>query len=221
MNEERIQPNINEWSYQRYAAFYNSIQNKDEDFKKKITEIVRLILDDHETSLKAIADMTGCTYEEVILKICYLKNKRVIGDYYVDSAAGIISNASPEDVELIKRYSIFIYGIHADLEDIALRTNQTKEKVWEDLKYLDNKKLINGVILNEVDNKIVYYHVEKHKKERDFVTVSCPNCGGLLDIKRGSKGRCNYCDTIIEDNIMEKVLELLKEKEIKMSKRGE
>ena len=142
MNEQ-TNTNINEWSYQRYASFYNSIQNKDEDFKKKVTEIARLILDDHETSLNVIADMTGCTYEEVILKICYLKNKRVIGDYFIDSAAGKISMASPEDIELIKKYAVYIYSTHDTLENIAANTNQTKEKVWEDLKYLDNKKLIN------------------------------------------------------------------------------
>ena len=206
---------LNEWSYQRYAQFFNKDEKKDDEFEKKIKEIKRLIVDDHETDLAAIANMTNCTYEEAILKIGYLKNKRVIGDYFVDSAAGIVSMAEEGDINLIKKYSMYIYGIHADLNDIALRTNQSPEKVWEDLKYLDNKKLINGVILNEVDHRIVYYHVEKHRKERDYITLTCPNCGSLVDIKRGSKGRCEYCDSIIEDSVMQKVLELIKIKESK------
>ena len=37
------------------------------------------------------------------------------------------------------------------------------------------------------------------KKVRDYITINCPNCGALNDVNRGSKVRCEYCETIIED----------------------
>ena len=218
MNEEIRKPNISEWSYQRYAQFYKKDENKDADFEKKINEIKRLILEDKETDLYAIAKLSGCTYEEAILKIGYLKNKRVIGDYYVDSAAGIVSLCSDEEEATLKKYERFLYGRHCQIDSIAIETNQSEEKVWNDLKYLDEKKLINGVILNDVDRRIVYYSIEKRLKAKDYISINCPNCGRLVDIQRGSKGRCPCCDTIIEDDVMEKALELLKLKE---SREGE
>ena len=220
MNEQTMQPNVNEWSYQRYAQFYKKDEIKDAEFEKKINEIKRLILEDKETDLHAIAKISGCTYEEAILKIGYLKNKRVIGDYYVDSAAGIVSMCSEEELASIKKYERFLYGRHAQIDSIAIETNQSEEKVWNDLKYLDEKKLINGVIFNDVDRKIIYYSLEKKLKEKDYISINCPNCGRLVDIQRGSKDRCPCCDSIIEDDIMEKALELLKLKEQKRAERG-
>ena len=213
MNEQTMQPNVNEWSYQRYAQFYKHDEPKDSEFEKKINEIKRLILEDKETDLYAIAKLANCTYEEVILKIGYLKNKRVIGDYYVDSAAGIVSMCTDEELAALKKYERFLYGRHCQVDSIAIETNQSEEKVWQDLEYLDNKKLINGIILNQVDKQIVYYSIEKRLKAKDYISINCPNCGRLVDIQRGSKGRCPCCDSIIEDNILEKAIALIKNKE--------
>ena len=74
-----------------------------------------------------------------------------------------------------------------------------KEKVFEELKYLVDNDLINGVILNEIDETITYYSIEKHKNNKNIVTISCPSCGALNDINIGDKKRCEYCKTILED----------------------
>ena len=70
-------------------------------------------------------------------------------------------------------------------------------------KTLYDKDLINGVKLNEVDKEILYYTVEKNKKEKDFISIRCKNCGAINDVNRGNKTRCEYCNTIIEDKTVE------------------
>lgn len=200
------QANINEWSYQRYARFMGITELKDEEFQTKIYKIAYLINDIHENNINTIASATNCTFDECILKICYLKNKRIIDDYYIDSAAGIISICSKEDKELLKKYEFLLYNKHASISDISSYLKIDANKVWEELRYLDSKKLLNGVILDEIDNKIIYYSIEKHLKEKDYVTINCPNCGAINDIKRGSKTRCAYCNTIIEDSSISNII---------------
>ena len=75
------------------------------------------------------------------------------------------------------------------------------EEVIKDLKYLIDKSLITGVSINEIDNKLVYYSVEKHKKDGKVVYIDCPHCGALNEIPIGSKKRCEYCETIIEHKL--------------------
>lgn len=77
------------------------------------------------------------------------------------------------------------------------------EEVFNDIKNLYEKDLINGIKLNEVDKEILYYKVEKQKKEKDYISIRCKNCGAMNDVNRGSKTRCEYCDTIIEDKTVE------------------
>ena len=198
--------NVNEWSYQRYARFYGTDELKDKEFQNKIEIIKKLILEDGFTNLHDIANESNCPYDECILKICYLKNKRVLGDYYVDAAAGLVALCSPEDLILLKKYQHPIYYKNESVEEIAEELKMNKEDVWRELIYLDNKRLLNGVILDNVDDKIVYYRLEKRGLEKDYVTINCSNCGALLDVKRGSKVRCNHCDTIVEDKQVEEAL---------------
>lgn len=73
-----------------------------------------------------------------------------------------------------------------------------EDKVFEDLCYLDDKHLLNGISINRVDRKIIYYTIEKHKREKDYITMNCPNCGAINDVDRHGKTRCDYCKTIID-----------------------
>jgi len=199
---------INDFSFQRYAKFYGDISLKDDNFDAKINKIYDLIVNKKCTDINFIAKDTNCTYNECILKIKYLKNKRAIGDYYIDHVNGIIEKCSKEDLKLINKYKPYIYVKHLQISEIALKLpNSTvntlkkqEERVYNELKYLIDKDLINGVILNEVDRKLIYYSVEKHKKEKDYISIVCPSCGALNDVNRGSKVRCEYCSFIIEDN---------------------
>lgn len=198
---------INEYSYQKYAKFYGNTLPIDNEFKHKMDAIYNLIVNKKYEDLREIASKTNCTYEECILKIKYLKNKRVIGDnYYIDHVSGTIKKCSKEDKELLKKYSPYIYGKHFQIDEIAIHlpgtTVNTQKKVekqiFKDLKYLDEKDLLNGIMLNEVDEKIIYYSIEKRNKDKDYITVQCKYCGALNDIRRGNKKRCEYCDSIIE-----------------------
>ena len=204
---KKINNSINEWSYKRFSRFYNVVEFNDNEFEEKLSKIEKLINVDNCDDIHFIANDTGCTYEECIMKIRYLKNKRVIGDYYIDTIDGIIRRCSKEDVELLNKYKAFIYKYHYQIDDITLKLpntsvdnyNYMKNLVIKELKYLIDKGLLNGVVLNEVDNKLVYYSIEKRKNEKDYISISCPNCGALNDVNRGSKVRCEYCNTIIED----------------------
>ena len=197
---------ISQWSYQRYARFYNDVKSADPLFEKKISNIYKLIVEEKCEDLHFIAEDSGCTYEECIMKIKYLKNKRLIGNLYIDHIHGIIKECSEEDKKLLNKYSAFIYTNHYQIKDIAVKlpsataTNikELEEQVFNDLEYLDSKGLINGIILNKVDHKIVYYTIEKHQNEKDYVTINCPNCGAINDVQRDSKTRCEYCKSIIE-----------------------
>ena len=198
--------NVNEWSYQRYARFYGTDELKDEEFENKINKIKKLILEDKKTDLYDIAAESQCTYEECILKIGYLKNKRVLGDYYINAPAGLISLCSEEDLKLLKKYEHPIYYKNETIDEMAQELKMNKEDVWKELIYLDNKRLLNGVILDNIDDRIIYYKLEKRALEKDYVTINCSNCGALLDVKRGSKVRCNHCDTIVEDKQIEEAI---------------
>ena len=206
---------ITEWSYQRFAKFYQQYAQSDEEFNRKINKIATLILDLGITDIHDIAEQSGCAYDECILKISYLKNKRVIGDYYIDSAAGIIALCSEEDQKLLKKYQKPIYRYHSSLEEMSESLSIPIEQVISELDYLDNKKLLNGIILDKIDKKIIYYSVEKHLKENYMVTINCQNCGAINDVKFGSKVRCEYCNTIIEDKRIEDAIIKIKEKQKK------
>lgn len=196
---------INQDSYQKYAKFYGDVIPSDEDFDTKVNRILNSIKKG-ETDIKEIAKASHCTYPECVLKIKYLKNKRLIGDCYIDTTNLKIFACSSEDEELLKKYKTSVYDKHLSIDEIATSLyqldpyNSTKEeyvdKVFNDLKYLDSKNLLNGIKLIDVDKKIKYYSVEK-KKETNLVTVHCPNCGALNDIDTGNKARCSYCNTII------------------------
>lgn len=202
---------ISEFSFQKYARFYGNTILRDPDFESKMKSIYELIVKKKETDIKKIASISKCSYDECILKIRYLKNKRIIGDYYIDCERGEIKPCSKEDRLLIKKYAPYIYSKHYQIDEIAVKLpeatlaniEEMKEKVLNELDYLDKKNLINGLNIDRVDKKIIYYTIEKHKKEKDYVSVNCKNCGALNDIPRLGKTRCEYCETIMEDITLE------------------
>lgn len=198
--------NINEWSYQRFAKFFDILELEDDFFKQKINKIYNMIVFEHIMDLELIAKESGCTIEETLLKIKYLKNKRRIGDMYIDSVNKVIKMCDENDKKLLEKYSVFLYRDHFQIKEIALRLPSTsyenldavEEQIFKDLEYLNSKGLINGIILNKIDKKIIYYSVEKHKNENDYVTIKCKHCGALNDVNRGNKVRCEYCRSIVE-----------------------
>lgn len=197
-------PRINEFSYQRYAKFYDNIALADPYFLGKISKITDLINAGYR-DIKEIAELTGCQFDECIIKIRYLQNKKQFKNLHIDKKNYKLIDCSLEELELIKKYTPYIYYNHLNIDDITKRIRvstqqdfeELREQIYNDIVYLYENNLINGIKINEVDKEIIYYSVEK-KKTRDYVTINCPNCGALNDVNRGCKVRCEYCDTIIE-----------------------
>lgn len=210
-NDKTFKNRLSESSYQKYAKFYDETIPIDADFQNKMNKIYNMIEIDKKTDIKKIAQKAGCSYDECVLKIRYLKNKGKIGLCYIDHKNGVIKKCNQEEFELIKKYKPYIYFNHLSIEEIVLRlpgtTNQNRkekeELVYNEIKKLSDKDLLVNVKLNEIDKKLVYYSEEKSKKEKDYITISCENCGAINDVNRGSKVRCEYCGTIIEDKINE------------------
>lgn len=199
--------NISQISFQRFARFYGEIVLSDDNFNNKISKILEAVNKNKERDINKIADFSGCTYDECILKIRYLKKKRKINDYYyVDYENGIIKPCSEEDRKLIIKYRPYILK-HCSVEEIARKMpnarldnlDEIKEQILNELDYLDAKNLVNELNIDKVDKKIIYYTVEKHKKEKDYISIDCESCGALNDVPRNGKTKCEYCDRIIED----------------------
>lgn len=201
--------NINEWSYKRFSRFFGKLELNDKEFEKKLKKIWELIVIEKEEDIENIALLSNCTIDECLLKIKYLENKRKIENYYIDVTEKTIKYCTPKDKKLLEKYSPYIYKLHLQPIEIALRlpeaTNDNLEsienKVIEELCYLDRKYMINGINIDKVDKKIIYYTIEKHKNEKDYITIACSNCGAVNDVPRMGKARCNYCATIVEDKI--------------------
>lgn len=195
-------------SYHNFTKFIdeNNITFEDSHFEEKLFKI-KTKIKEGKRNIKEIAEETGCTIEECILKIKYLQNKRQLTQFHIDHVAKELIECTPEELKLIKTYTPFIYANHFTIDEITTKKRKSmaqnydilREKVYNDLKYLVDNDLINGIRINEVDKEIIYYSLEK-KKVKDLITITCPNCGALNDVNRGDKVRCEYCETILEDN---------------------
>ena len=204
IRKDNNKSNINEWSYKRYADFYGQMEIADPKFNEKITKILDMIKNEHENDVEFIAKESGCTVAECILKIDYLKNKRLLDDIYIDREFNKIINCSDEDRRLADKYKPYVYASHLSLKEIVAQVPSTTNNYDEalntirsELKYLIDKKILNGVVYNEVDDELIYYAIEKHKHDKDYATIECPKCGALNEVNYNSKSRCKYCGNII------------------------
>ena len=75
---------ISDDSYKKYAKYYDLTEPTDNTFNDKIDIIYDLIINKKYDDIEIIAKESNCTLEECVMKIRYLKNKRLIGDYYID-----------------------------------------------------------------------------------------------------------------------------------------
>ena len=204
--EQRIDTNhVNENSFQRYAKFYGETIPSEARFDEKMNKIYVMIKDHNMTDIYQIADLCSCTLPQCVLKIRYLKNKRLIDDYYIDTTNMKLLPCSEEDQKLLDKFKPYIYGSHTQIVDFVnfvpnpdgLTMDELKKKLLEELIYLDKKSLINGVKINDIDGEIIYYTLEKRKTVKDMETIHCPNCGALNDVDITGKVRCAYCNSIV------------------------
>ena len=198
---------LNAWSYKRFANFYDRTEFNDEEFDNKLKTIYNCIVHKGIEDIAEIRDQSGCeTVDECVMKIMYLKNKRVIDNYYINLREKTVKRCTAEDEALINMYTPYLYGQPRQIENIIvslpkvrnMRPREAFDTVEKDIKYLLNKKLINGIRYDEIDKKLIYYTIEKKLRDRNYVTKTCPNCGALVEVNIGLKTKCEYCDTIIE-----------------------
>ena len=207
-NESNISnPQISEWSYQRFARFFGERVFLDQRFNEKIEIIKKCINEDNIERLEEIATLSGCTVDEVIMKIRYLRNKRIFDDIYIDRYNRLVRKCTIEDKEIFKRYEDLIYVNHYSIKEIAEKIPNYYNKpftiiiedVYKDIKFLYDKCIINGIKLDDERKEINYYTIEKKKKEEKYVTLNCPKCGSLVDVLKKNNAHCDYCGTVVED----------------------
>ena len=199
---------ITEWSYQRFCKFYGNIVLPDSEFETKINGILECVNEKKLRNIDEIARQNGCTYDECILKIKYLKNKKKIGPCFIDYLNRCLSELTLKDQEILSKYVDYIYKNHYSVAEISQKLPNyhnkplliIQEDVYKDIKYLYERSIINGIKLNEENNEIIYYSIEKHNKSINYKTVNCSNCGVVVDVARGGNGRCEYCGSINTDS---------------------
>lgn len=206
--------NISKNSFNNYSRYFADKEDEDDQdestFEDKVQKIYDLIINEKVTDLEFIRKDSGCnTLEECVLKIRYLENKRIIENHYIDLNSKTVKKCSLEDEKLLQKYCGFIYNQHLQIDEITLKLSTTtnknyhqeKERVYQEILYLYDKCLLNGIRLNKVDRYISYYTIDKKRQKLDITMIKCPNCGANKELKRYSKVRCEYCNSIIEDKI--------------------
>ena len=205
--------NISEWSYQRFASFYDERVFPDPKFEEKIESIRHCIKDKHIERLDEIALESGCTVEETVMKIRYLKNKRVLDNIYIDRFNKAVKRCNDEDQKILEKYYNMLYFDHFSIDEMSSRVPNyhnkpmpiIEEDVFKDIKFLYDKCILNGIRIDEEKKEIIYYTIEKHKKALEYATINCPRCGALVDVRFNSNARCDYCGGIVEDTTHGKI----------------
>ena len=203
--KEDVKGNISEWSYQRFCQFYGNDLLKDPLFEKKISIILDQVNNYKEEDIDKICEKSGCSLNECVLKLKYLKNKRWIDShYYINSSTRKIKKCSDSELLLINKYYDMVYLKHFQINEMLEELQKsdpsiTREIILKELKDLSDNSLLNGIKIDENDNEILYYSLEKKKKASFYVTLNCPNCGALVDIPKNNSEKCGYCQTLVED----------------------
>ena len=202
------QKKIDPKDFERYIEFLGAKSN-DPHYIKKIKLIINLINKKGITDIKEIARLSECGFDECIIKIKFLKKQRVIENYYIDRANGLLNPCSEEDKKLIEKYDQFIYNKKLQPGEIARllpstkldKLEDAKKQVLEELSHLDEKDLLNGINIDLVDKKIIYYDDVKLKNHKSYVSITCKSCGAINNVPINGKSKCEYCDRILEEEV--------------------
>jgi len=197
---------LNPKDFKSYSEFLGQ-KSKDPYYNKKMHIIINLINKKCITDINEIARLSNCGLEECILKIKFLKKQKIIENYYIDRANGLLNLCSQEDKELIEKYDQFIYSKKLQPGEIARmlpstrldKLEQAKNKVLEELSYLDKKDLLNGINIDLVDKRIIYYEDVKSKNHQSYVSIICESCGATNEVPGRGKAKCEYCGRILEE----------------------
>ena len=210
-NNNVVPGTISEWSYQRYCNFLGYRLLGDKNFDKKISTILDQINNYKEESIEKIAEKSEISVNECILKLKYLKNKRWIdSSYYINASTKELKKCSDDELKLLNKYYEMVYLKQYQLKEMLKDLQKEDSSVTEntiinELKYLIDNSFLNGIKIDEKDNEILYYTIEKRKKAKFQVTLKCPNCGALVDVPKFNNEKCDYCGTLVEDTYSKEV----------------
>lgn len=204
---------ISEISFQKYAKFFEMLIPKDPNFNKKINNLYNIVTTGKETDINIIAEKIDVDVSQCILMIKYLMNKRQLEKYYFNIEKLIIKRIPEELEEKVNKYKPFIYNSFLQIEEMiklipelkSVEVEEAKRLIYNDLVFLYNNNLINGLKINTKTKEIIYYSLEKKKVDKNISTVICPHCGALNDLELNQKDSCVFCKKIIEETKANKI----------------
>lgn len=199
---------VTEWSFQRFAKFYDIRVFPDPKFYDKINTIIDSINVKKLDRLDEIAEKCESSIDDTILKIKFLKNKRIIDNVYIDRLNRIIRPCTEDDIEILNKYKDMLYVDHLSIGEMAQKVPNfhgkplpiIQEDVYKDIRYLYDRCVVNGIKLDDSRKEIIYYTVEKKKIEETHASINCPKCGAIVFVPKKGSRICDYCGADVVDN---------------------
>lgn len=140
----------------------------------------------------------------------------VVITFYIIFAIGILLIAlSIKRHKLIKNFKTYVTILSEDptgsIDNLATPLNVSVDKVRKDLQLMIDKKYFVNAYVDLETNRIIFpssdvetsEKVKQNKtadeqyKAKDYISVTCKNCGGINKITKGQVGECEYCGSII------------------------
>lgn len=125
--------------------------------------------------------------EVVLLLYCGIRNRIIV------SSCNAFDEAFQKDGD----------GV-VDIREISLRTGMKEEVVIKRLRLLLRKKCLIHVSVNFEGNEpeiiLEDHNASLHGKQagKEYMLISCPNCGGSSKVKAGVVAKCRYCGGYIK-----------------------
>lgn len=97
------------------------------------------------------------------------------------------------------------------LENLASAAGTSVDVVKKNLQYMIKKKFFSDAFINEKENQLVLPSMAQRAQQgqtpqfaasgtpqRELVACTCPCCGGLNKIAKGTLGECDFCGSPLQ-----------------------
>lgn len=140
----------------------------------------------------------------------------VVITFYIIFFIGILLIAlSIKRHKLINNFKTYVKILSEDstgsIDNIATVLNVSTDKVRKELQLMIDKKYFANAYVNFETNRIIFPSsnveisenvgqnktTDEHYKSKDYISISCKNCGGMNTVIKGQVGECEYCGSII------------------------
>lgn len=173
-NNKKLDLNgIPEQAFKNYAQFWGYNIDNDINYQKKMEVIYHLIINKNQQNIKKIATKSKCSYDECIIKIKYLKHKKLINNYCIDNSTAKLIDSSFEDKKILEKYNKYLEQKNLQINQLAAvvpnsfatNTQEATEQVFNDLVYLEQKNLLDDIRIDKLNRYIYYYSEEIFNEE--------------------------------------------------------